>query len=182
VNWVAQSVYCLTTDWTAGVRTPTEAANVSPSFCIQTGSGAHPDSRTVATGGSLRGKAWLGRDADHSPLLGLRLRKSRRYITSPPKYLHGVQRDHFTFYQLIKIQFIIILFVVRLCNNAFSSSLLSSERIISEIMNWKGCEGQRSWLDLRCHLIGFIKGLSKTTKYFSDDSRSLSRDFNLRPE
>jgi hypothetical protein len=65
---VAQSVQCLTTDWTAGVRSPTEAEDFSSTLCIQTGSVAHPASCTVGTGGSLHGgKARPGRDADHSP-------------------------------------------------------------------------------------------------------------------
>jgi hypothetical protein len=65
---VAQSVQCLTTDWTAGVRSPTEAEDFSSDLCVQTGSGAHPASCTVGTGGSLSGgKARQGRDADHSP-------------------------------------------------------------------------------------------------------------------
>jgi hypothetical protein len=38
---VAQSVQCLTTDWTTGVRSPTEAEDFSSSLCFQTGSGAH---------------------------------------------------------------------------------------------------------------------------------------------
>jgi hypothetical protein len=36
--------------------------------CVQTGSGAHPASYPMGTGGSFPGsKAWPGRDADHSP-------------------------------------------------------------------------------------------------------------------
>jgi hypothetical protein len=65
---VAQSVQCLTADWTAGVRSPTEAEDFSSNLCVQTGSGAHPASWTVGTGGSFPGgKARPGRDADHSP-------------------------------------------------------------------------------------------------------------------
>jgi hypothetical protein len=65
---VAQSVQCLTTDWTAGVRSPTEAEDFSSTLCVQTGSGAHPASCTMGTGGSFPGgKALPGRDADHSP-------------------------------------------------------------------------------------------------------------------
>jgi hypothetical protein len=60
---VAQSVQCLTTDWTARVRTPTEAEDFSSNLCVRTGSGAHPASCTVGTGG----KARPGRDADHPP-------------------------------------------------------------------------------------------------------------------
>jgi hypothetical protein len=38
------------------------------SFCFQTGSGAHPASYAVGTGGPYPGdKARSGRDADHSP-------------------------------------------------------------------------------------------------------------------
>jgi hypothetical protein len=51
----AQSVQCLITDWTAGVRSPTEAEDVSSNLCVQTGSGAHPASCTMGTGGSFPG-------------------------------------------------------------------------------------------------------------------------------
>jgi hypothetical protein len=65
---VAQSVQCLTTDWTAGVRSPTETEDFSSNLCVQTGSGAHLAYCTVGTGGSFPGgKARPGRDADHSP-------------------------------------------------------------------------------------------------------------------
>jgi hypothetical protein len=68
VAGVAQSVQCLTTDWTAGVRSPTDAEDFSSNLCAQTGSGAHPASCTTGTEGSFPGgKARPGRDADHSP-------------------------------------------------------------------------------------------------------------------
>jgi hypothetical protein len=64
---VAQSVQCLTTDWTAGVRYPTEAEDFPFNLCVQTGSGARPASYTMGTGVSFPGgKARPGRDADHS--------------------------------------------------------------------------------------------------------------------
>jgi hypothetical protein len=54
-------------DWTIGVRYPTKAEDFSSSLCVQTGSGAHPASYPVGTGGSFPGvKARPGRDADHS--------------------------------------------------------------------------------------------------------------------
>jgi hypothetical protein len=57
----------LTTNWTAGVRSPTEAEDFSSSLYVQTGSGAHPTFYTVGTGGSFPGgKARPERDADHS--------------------------------------------------------------------------------------------------------------------
>jgi hypothetical protein len=68
VNRVARSVQCLTTDWTAGVQSPTEAEDFSSTLCSQTGSGAHPAFYTMGTGGSFsEDKARPGRDADHSP-------------------------------------------------------------------------------------------------------------------
>jgi hypothetical protein len=59
--------------------------------CVQTGSGAHPASYSVGSGGPFPGcKAQPGRDADHSPHLVLTLRVSRSYTSSPPMCLHGV--------------------------------------------------------------------------------------------
>jgi hypothetical protein len=50
------------------VRSLTGAEDFSSSLCIQTGSGAHPPSYPMGTGGPFPGgKAWPGRDADHSP-------------------------------------------------------------------------------------------------------------------
>jgi hypothetical protein len=50
------------------VRSPAEAKGFSSSFCVQTGSGAHPASCTMDTRGPFPGgKARPGRDADHSP-------------------------------------------------------------------------------------------------------------------
>jgi hypothetical protein len=51
-----------------GVRSPAEAKDFSCSFCVQTGSGAHPASCTMGTEDPFPGKkARPGRDADHSP-------------------------------------------------------------------------------------------------------------------
>jgi hypothetical protein len=51
------------------VRSPAEAKDFSSSLCVQTGSGAHPPSCTMGTGGPFSGgKARPGRDADHLPL------------------------------------------------------------------------------------------------------------------
>jgi hypothetical protein len=52
-------------DQAIGVRSPAGAEDFFSSIlCVQTGSGAHPASCTMDTGG----KARPGRDADHSPL------------------------------------------------------------------------------------------------------------------
>jgi hypothetical protein len=78
-------------DWAIGVRSPTGANDFSFSLCDQTGSGAHPVSCPIGTGGPFQGaKARPGRDADHSPHLVPRLRMSRSYTFSFPKRLHGV--------------------------------------------------------------------------------------------
>jgi hypothetical protein len=58
----------IVSDWTTGVRSPTEAENFSSSLCVQTGSGAHPASYPMGTGDPFPGgKARPGREADHSP-------------------------------------------------------------------------------------------------------------------
>jgi hypothetical protein len=50
------------------VRSPTGAEDFSSSPCVQTGSGTHPASYPMGTGGTFPGgKAWPGRDTDHSP-------------------------------------------------------------------------------------------------------------------
>jgi hypothetical protein len=64
------------------VRSP---ADFSSNLCVQTGSGAHPASCPMGTGGPFPGtKARPGRDADHSPHLVPRSRMSRSYTSSPP--------------------------------------------------------------------------------------------------
>jgi hypothetical protein len=55
-------------DRAIGVRSPAGAKKCSSILCVQTGSGAHPASCTIDTGGPFpEGKARPGRDADHSP-------------------------------------------------------------------------------------------------------------------
>jgi hypothetical protein len=55
-------------DRAIGVRSPAGAEDFSSSLCVQTGSGAHPASCTMGTGGPFLGaKARQGSDADHSP-------------------------------------------------------------------------------------------------------------------
>jgi hypothetical protein len=55
-------------DRAIGVRSPAGAKDSSSNLCVQTGSGAHPASCTMSTGGPFPGgKERPGRDADHSP-------------------------------------------------------------------------------------------------------------------
>jgi hypothetical protein len=50
------------------VRSPVGAKDFPSNLCVQTGSGAHPASCPMGTGGPFpEGKARPGRDADHSP-------------------------------------------------------------------------------------------------------------------
>jgi hypothetical protein len=69
----------------------------SSNLCVQTGSGVHPASCTMGTGGSFPGgKARPRRDADHSPPhLMPRPWKSRSYTSS--LRLYDVLWDCFTF-------------------------------------------------------------------------------------
>jgi hypothetical protein len=51
-----------------GVWFPAGVKDFSSNLCVQTGSGAHPASYPLGTGGPFpRSKAWPGRDTDHSP-------------------------------------------------------------------------------------------------------------------
>jgi hypothetical protein len=55
-------------DRAIGVRSPAGAKDFSSILWVQTGSGAHPASSPMGTGGPFPGgKARPGRDADHSP-------------------------------------------------------------------------------------------------------------------
>jgi hypothetical protein len=83
------------------VRFPAEEKDFSFSLCIQTGSGAHPDSSPMGIGGPFPGaNVRPGRDANHSRPssaeveneweLHLLSRTSRSYTSSPPKRFCGV--------------------------------------------------------------------------------------------
>jgi hypothetical protein len=55
-------------DRAIGVRSPAGSKDFSSNLCVQTGSGAHPASCTMGTGGPFSGsKARPVHDADHSP-------------------------------------------------------------------------------------------------------------------
>jgi hypothetical protein len=55
-------------DLAIGVRSPAGAKDFSSILCVQTGSGAHPVSCPMDTGGPFPGgKERPGRDADHPP-------------------------------------------------------------------------------------------------------------------
>jgi hypothetical protein len=54
-------------DWGSRVRFPVGAGNFFFHHRVRSGSGAHPVSYTIATGGSFLGVKRPGREADHSP-------------------------------------------------------------------------------------------------------------------
>jgi hypothetical protein len=82
-TWVAQSLYCLTTDWMTDVRSPAKAKYIPCILFVQNISEAHPASSPMGKGVLCRGKARQGRDADHSSHLVLRSRMSRSYTSFP---------------------------------------------------------------------------------------------------
>jgi hypothetical protein len=78
VSRVDHSVQRLTKHWATGVRSPTEVEDFSSIICIQTGSGAHPASYTMGTGGSSPGiKCGRGGMLTTHALLVQSLRMSR---------------------------------------------------------------------------------------------------------
>jgi hypothetical protein len=98
VSRVAQSVvsgYGLD-DRAIEVRSPAEAKEFSCSLCVQTGSGAHPASCTMGTGGPFPGdKTRPSHDIAHSHHLVPSSRMSRSYTSFPPRRLHAVWWDSF---------------------------------------------------------------------------------------
>jgi hypothetical protein len=80
-------------DRAIGVRFPAGAKDFSCSLCVQTGSGAHPASCPIGTGGGVLSpgvKARPGRDADHSLPSSAEVENELELYSSPPKRLHGV--------------------------------------------------------------------------------------------
>jgi hypothetical protein len=73
-------------DRASGVRSPARAKDFSSILCVQTGSGAHPASSIMGTGGPFPGgKARPGRDADHSPPSSAEVvNEQELYLLSPP--------------------------------------------------------------------------------------------------
>jgi hypothetical protein len=78
-------------DRAIGVRSPAGAKDFSSILCVQTGSGAHPASCTMGTGGLFPG-AKRGRAVTLTthPHLVPKSRISRTYISYPLKHLYGV--------------------------------------------------------------------------------------------
>jgi hypothetical protein len=85
---VAQSVQWVATDWKTGrsrFDRRQRRKDFSSNLCVQTGSGAHPSSCTMGTGGPFLGvKRGRGVTLTTHPHLVPRSRTSRSYTTLPP--------------------------------------------------------------------------------------------------
>jgi hypothetical protein len=81
-------------DWAIKIRSPAGAKDFSSILCVQTGSGTHPASCPMGTGGPFTGgKSRPERDADHSPQIVPRSWMSRSYTPlpqAPPRRVAGL--------------------------------------------------------------------------------------------
>jgi hypothetical protein len=68
------------------VKSPGRVKKFSLLHTVQTGSGVHPTSYKIGTGGSYLGVKRQGREADHSPPTSAEVKKMWNY-TSPPLYV-----------------------------------------------------------------------------------------------
>jgi hypothetical protein len=80
MSQVAQSVYCLITEWTAGVRSPTGSEDFSSNLCVQT----RPHIQWIPEAFAPGVKRGRGVMLTAHLLLLPRLRKSRSYTSSHP--------------------------------------------------------------------------------------------------
>jgi hypothetical protein len=73
---------------------------------LQTGSGAHPASCTMGTGGPFSGgKARSGRDADHSPPSSAEVVNEKElYLLSPPSASMACNGTALLFFYFLQIQ------------------------------------------------------------------------------
>jgi hypothetical protein len=69
---------------------PAGAGNFSLHHRVQNGSGAHPASYPMGTGGSFPGVKRPGRRADHSPPSSAEVKNAWSYTSTHPIRLHGV--------------------------------------------------------------------------------------------
>jgi hypothetical protein len=88
-------------DRAIGVQSLAGTKDFSSNLCVQTGSGTHPASCTMGTGGPFPGgKARSGSDADHSPPSSAEVGNEQElYLPSPQTPPWRVAGQHyFTFY------------------------------------------------------------------------------------
>jgi hypothetical protein len=70
-------------EWGVGVQVP-ERSRIFSSPCRQTGSGVHPTSYPMSTGGSFPGVKRPWREADHSPPTSVEVKKMWIYTSTTP--------------------------------------------------------------------------------------------------
>jgi hypothetical protein len=89
---------------TTGVKFLAEAGIFSLRHSVHTGSGVHPASYQMSTGGSFPGNKVAGGEADHSPPSSAKVRNGSSYISTPPyvfmERCFVKHRDNFTFLYL----------------------------------------------------------------------------------
>jgi hypothetical protein len=91
INGSRGSSGSIVADYGLDDRGSIQTEDFSSSLCVQTGSGAHPASYAMGTGGPFPGgKARPGRDADHSPPSSSEVKNEKEKTSSTPKRLHGV--------------------------------------------------------------------------------------------
>jgi hypothetical protein len=95
------------TDWATGFWSPTETKYFFLYLLLLAGSGAHPASCTMGTGGSFPGgKARTGRDADHSPPSSAEVKKEQElYLLSPKAPPWSVTGQLYIYYKAKHWQF-----------------------------------------------------------------------------
>jgi hypothetical protein len=76
-------------DREVGVRVPVDQ-EFSLLHIVQTGSGVHPTSYRMGTGGPYLGVKWPGSEADHSPPTSAEVKKNVDVYIHSPKCLHSV--------------------------------------------------------------------------------------------
>jgi hypothetical protein len=86
---VAKVIIGVATGWTARVRLPA-VQDFSLLHIVQIGSGAHPASYPMGTGGSFPGNTAAGRDDGYLPPLSAMVKNSRAKSPLPHVCLHGI--------------------------------------------------------------------------------------------
>jgi hypothetical protein len=82
-EYLRKNIYSGWTTKRSGVRVPV-GYKCSLLHIVQTGSGVHPTSYKMGTGGSFPGVKQQGREADHSPPTSAEVKKIWIYTSTPP--------------------------------------------------------------------------------------------------
>jgi hypothetical protein len=80
--------------WDSSVGIATSYGLDDQGEIVQTGSGVHPTSYKMGTGGSFPGVKWQGREADHSPPNSAEVKKNVDLYIHSPIRVHGVMLNY----------------------------------------------------------------------------------------